>query len=257
MRDDRQELGEFAEELKLRVVYTMLLPSVRLAKAFKLSMKDVGDFAQMAYYHELKRQGLKMREASSLLDVSMRKVALLSKRLKRNFITAEREHGLPRRVEFMLWANPLSPARLEQAMPDVSPQDIAEALQTLESQGRVRQIEGRTTTYEVVRTEFRLVQDSWLARIDGLENLLGSVTAAVYARFFDGDESAFARTVSLRVRREDLPRLRKLYEEKIWAELVALDEAAKGDPEAESMDVSIVWAPYEYIKRREAGGEEP
>ena len=31
---------------------------------------------------------------------------------------------------------------------------------------------------------------------------------------------------------------------------LGIDEAAQGNPEGESMDMSIVWAPYEYLERR-------
>ena len=45
------------------------------------------------------------------------------------------------------------------------------------------------------------------------------------------------------MRKADLPTLQKLYQETLWPALVALDEAAKGDDEATSIEVSLVWAP--------------
>ncbi len=254
MSEDPKESPEQDERKQTQtwVVYALLLPSVRLARLFKIPLRDMGDLLQMAYYHELKRQGLKMRQISDQLGVSMRKVALLSKRLKHNFAADEDKHGLPRRLEFALWSGALSEARLQQAFPDAEPGQVRAALELLMRDGRVKENRGRTVTYEVNRSQFRLVQGAWLARVDGLNNLLENLSAAVFGRFFDGSDEAFARTLSLRVRREDLPKMRKLYEEVIWPELVKMDEAAQGDDDAQPMDVSIVWAPYEYFKTRRA-----
>jgi hypothetical protein len=83
------------------------------------------------------------------------------------------------------------------------------------------------------------------------------VTNAVYGRFFQAEPRAFARTLSLRLRPQDRQALTELYEEVIWKRLAALDERAKDDPQAESVDVSLVWAPYEYIQRKMAGDSTP
>jgi hypothetical protein len=226
-----------------RIVYAMLMPPSRLAQLLRVPLKDLGEWAQMAYFHETRRRGLKMREASGLLDVSMRKVALLSKRLKQGFVEPDEAHGLPRRVEFMLWAGPLSEARIAQAL-ELPADEVLATLEALKAQGRVEPIPGRTPTWKVVASEFRLVQSEWAARLDGLNNLLGSVVGAVYGRFFVRDPRAFARTVSLRVRKEDLPKLEILYQNVLWPALVELDKASKGATETEEIDLTILWAPY-------------
>ena len=254
-QDDKNNL-DLDHEMNRRVVYSLFLPVVRLAFVFRVPIKELGDWLHMAYYHETKRRGLKMREAAELLSVSMRKVALLSKRLKQNFIQAETDHELPRRIEFILWAGTLSEARLIQALPVEEPEAITAALQRLLEQGRVEEVPGRTVTYQVVRSTYRLVHDNLLARIDGLNNLLASTANAVYARFFRSDPRAFARTVSLRIRKRDEDALMALYRDVIWPKLVELDEAAKGDPEADTVDVSLVWAPYEYLRDEIAEGDE-
>lgn len=232
-----------------QVVYSLLMPAMRLCYVFKIPMKDVIDLVQMAYYHETRKNGLKMKEASTLLDVSMRKVAQLSKRLKRNFLEAEQQHELPRRIEFVLWAGPQSERRLCQALDDVPPSAVRGGLEKLIAEGRVRRNQGRTVTYETIRSEYRLVTDQIQARVDGLNNLLNSMANAVYGRFFKKEINSFARTLSLRVRRQDLVRLREFYDEVIWETLRALDEAARLDDEAQAIDVSILWAPYEYIQQ--------
>jgi hypothetical protein len=90
-----------------------------------------------------------------------------------------------------------------------------------------------------------LVRDDWLARIDGLNHQLGAVLRAAHGRFFKRDARAFARTVSLRVRREKISELEALYRDVLWPALVALDAECQGlDPEdIEEMTLSLCWAP--------------
>lgn len=230
------------------MIYSLLRPAIRTAFAFRLPIKELQDLVQMAYFHETRQHGLKMRQIAELFDVSMRKVALLSKRLKRNFLSEEAEHELPRRIEYMLWAEPISEARLCQALPEVPPEEIRQALERLIEQRRIRHVPDKPELFEVVRSEFRLVNDQVLARIDGLNNLLASVTHAVHGRFFKGEPKSFARTLSFRVRQEDLGELAEMYEEAIFAKLVELEKRARDDQEAESLDLSIVWAPMDYLR---------
>ena len=226
-----------------RVVYALLMPPTRLAQLLRVPLKDLGEWTQMAYFHETRRRGLKMREAAQLLDVSMRKVALLSKQLKLGFTEPDDTVGLPRRVEFMLWAGALSEARIAQALA-LSVEEVAGALATLQEQGRVELVPGRTPTWRAVASEFRLVRSEWTTRLDGLNNLLGSVVSAIHGRFFTKDPRAFARTVSLRVRGQDMHKLEALYQEVLWPALVELDRASKDGADVEEIDLTILWAPY-------------
>jgi len=234
-----RELGE-------RVIYALLRPAARLALAFGVPVKDVGEWLQMAYFHEARARGLLLKKVAAILDVSPRKAALLSKQLKHNFLDVEAEVALPRRVEFLLWAGPLSAARIKQALRD-DERAIDKALKKLVADGRVKLEPGATPRYAVVRSEFRLVDEAgWLSRLDGLDTLLGSVANAAFARFFGGARDkarSFARTAGLRVREADLARLQQLYSEMLWPALVALDEAAKGDEAAHSIEVSLLWGP--------------
>ena len=93
------------------------------------------------------------------------------------------------------------------------------------------------------------MSQDWLARLDGLNNLLSTVANAVDARFFQDNPHAFARTVSLRVREEDMPKLHALYNDVIWDTLRELDALARDDESAQEIDLSLVWAPYEFIQR--------
>lgn len=232
-----------------RVVHALLRPAARLALELGVPLKQLVDWLQMAMFQEARARGLKLREVAAALDVSPRTAALLSKRLKLNFLDVEAEVELPRRIEFLLWGAPLSLPRLAQALPEVDEADVRAALDRLVAEARVRTVPGATPRYEVVRSAFRLVGErGWLSRIDGLNNLLGSVRRAVVARFFGApaaQDTALARTVGLRLRPGDLPRLRELYENTVWPALVALDAAAQDHPDAVAIDVSVVWAPQE------------
>lgn len=234
--------------LKHRLVYSSLVLPIRLALLFKIPMKDLVDLLQMAAFHETKRRGLKMREVSELLDVSMRKVSLLSQRLRRNFADEEMEEELPRRIEFMLWAEPLSQARLIQVMRRDDAEDVLNAVEQLIEEGRVEVDHSQEQPiYRVVKHEFRLVSPEWTARLDGVNNLLSNIANALDARFFHEDERAFARTISFRVRDQDMDALKSMYRDVIWQTLSQLDEQAHDDPDAHVIDMSIVWAPYEFI----------
>lgn len=230
------------------MVYALLQPAARLAVKLGLPTRELAEWLEIATFHETRQAGFKMRESTELLGLSMRKLARLSKLLKHNFMRTEEEHALPRRIEFMLWAQPVSAARLAQAMPDVEPKRIDEALAQLEREGRVLRRGSRTTTYQASKPQRRLVRDDWIARVDALGDLLSTSVNAVYGRFFSGEPNAFARTLTLRVRREDLPELRRMYEEAIWKTLVEIDARAEDHPDAQAVTVSVVWAPYEHLR---------
>lgn len=233
-------------------MFALLAPAVRLAFTFGIPLRELCDWLRLAYFQETRRRGQRMREAARTLDVSMRTVAMLSSELKQNFLDAQQQVGLPRRVEFMLWAAPLSAARLRQVLRGIEPGAVDRALETLLEQGRIREVPGRTTRYEVVRSEFRLVDEKgWLARIDGLENFMGTVANAVYGRFFRNEPRAFARTLSFHVRADSAERMRELYENTIWEALRAMDAEAKGKPDSTMLDLSILWAPYDYLEHEE------
>lgn len=246
------------QELHERVVYSLMRGGVRLSRRFGFPLREALSLLQMAYFHELRASGMSLDEIGDALDVSRRTAARLSKQLKTNFFRPEREHELPRRIEFMLWAGPMSEARLRRELPDDA-DEVAGALAQLVAEGRARLEPGRVPRYAVARTAGRLVSAGWTARIGALNSLIGNVTQVVYARFLEGSPRAFARTLSLRVRREDEEALRRLYEDTIWPALEALDEAATGDPDALKMKVSLCWAEYEEPAPEGARhqGEEP
>ncbi len=228
----------------------MLFPAVRIARVLDLPLRSMGDWLQMAYFHELKRAGFKMRESATLLNVSMRKVALLSKRLKTNFLRADTEAGLPRRIEFLLWSGPQSRARIQQALPSVSRGDTNRAIAKLMEEGRIaKKRQGTRWVYETTARESRLVRGDWSARLDALYNFLGNVCHASFGRLLCDDPNAFVRTISFRLRKRDMAKLRAFYDTAIWTHLSQLEEQALGadDNETISLDYSICWAPVNYM----------
>ncbi len=246
------------DERVRRVVHALLLCAVRVARAYRLPLKSTAKLLELGYFRALRREGLTLSDTADLLDVGLRTAKRLSQQLRHNFRDAERGHGLPRRIEYALWAEPMSAARITQTMADVPPAELQATLDELVRNGRLALRPGRTPTYVPAKDRYRLVRDEWLARIDGLENLLRNVSDTVFARFFQGEKRAFARTLSLRVREADLERLQEMYERIVWETLSKLDDAAKADPDAPSvpLDFSILWAPHDFISDHVQGEAE-
>ena len=182
--------GRGAEQRTLgeRVMYALLRPAARVALAFGVSKRQLRDRLQMAHFHEARDRGLKLREICDILDVSPRAAALLSKQLKENFLDVEAEVALPRRIEFLLWAEPLSTARIRQVLGDVDNSAIDDALTRLEAEGRVTR-EDAKGRWKVVRGDFRLVDTKgWLSKLDGLDTLLATVADAAGSRVFGAED---------------------------------------------------------------------
>ena len=234
-------------ELRDRVLYALLGPAARTARVLRTPLGTLRDWLEIGYFHDARKQDLKLKEIAELMEVSMSKVALLSRALKENFIREDAEAALPRRIEFMLWAGPLSPAKIKQVLPDADADDVDETLRALVDEGRIHaEGEGDQVHYGLTMATDRRVWDSWLARIDGLNNALRNVADAVYARFFTDEEAAFARTVTFHVRREQLGELQAFYEQ-LFARIVELDGEACDDPDALALSLSMFWAPHDYL----------
>ena len=243
--DDACEQDESRRELERRVLYAMWLPGVRLSRAFNVALKEAGEWVELAYLREFIDEGVKLKDAAGLLDVSVRKVSQLASRLRENFFAPEVDHELPARVEFALWASPLSRKRIKQYLASFDEALIDGAIDALIEKGRVREVPGRTTTYEVVYGAARLVGDDLMSRIDALNTMLSNVTDAIFGRFFHNEQRAFVRSLQFRIRPEDLPKLRALYEESVWEALRQLDERARDDPDAIPMGATLCWAPMD------------
>ena len=250
MRPDNNRESLPKTELERRVIYSLMLAMVRLAKTFQVSLEEAQGLLQMAYFSELRKDGLKLREIADILDVSPRSVARLSKQLKSNFFRPEREHNLPRRILFMLWSEPMSQARITRELDDVDSELVTSALKGLQESGRITLNSGRVETFSTTRDAERMVLPGWTSRIGALNSLAGNVSSVIFGRFFEERPSAFARTLSFRLRRVDLPKLNELYEQEIWPRLEALD-ASGHDDEALAMNLSICWSELDTIPSRQ------
>lgn len=244
--DTRDSISE--REIVDRLVFALLLPAVRLARRHRVPLKRMKRWIETAYYREVQTDEMTIREVADRLDVSTSKVSLLSRQFKENFAGGDAELALSRRIEFMLWAEPLSLARLKQVLTDVEDAEIERVVDQLLDDDRLRADEsGRQTVFELNLQADRRTWDSWLARIDGLDNLLANLADTVYGRFFAEEPATFARTLTFRLRPEALDRLRTFYEEELFGLVRQLDAETEEDEEAQSLSLSVLWAPYRYL----------
>lgn len=229
-------------ELAERLIYSLLRPAVRLAMRSRLPMKELIRLAKVAYFQELRALGLTLQETADALDASLPTAARLSRELKRNFLRPEIEHQLPQRIEFMLWAEPLSRARLHQVLHEHPPEDIDRALESMVESRRIARAPG-SDVFGLEAPQVRLVSDSWFVRIGSLNHILENLSHTVVARFFETEtpREAFARNLNLRVPTALLGRLHSLYEEVLWTALVGLDEAAKGESDVHDVRLTFFW----------------
>ena len=171
---------------------------------------------------------------------------MLSERLRRNFNDTIDEE-LSRKIEFMLWVEPLSEARIIQILREETRGNVVKALKLLAKHQRVSiEIDKERRMYSVPTRTFRYVSEEWSTRLDGLENLVSNIANVIDARFFNKNFS-FARTVSFRIREQDKDRLIELYEQTIWDALSTFDQLAEDAPDVTSIDLSIAWSPYNHI----------
>jgi len=235
-------------ELQRRVLYAVVRPLVRLADAFRFPLAEVVDLVAAAYFHHLRDKGLRLAEIGDHLAISERTAKRLAKQLRETFLDAERRYDLPVRIEFMVWATPMSRTKVKQVLAPLDKREIDAAIDLLLAEGRLREDASRATPRLVVDAHVTsLVRDTWLARIGGLNSFLGNLTDAVYGRFFRAEPRAFARTLNFLVRRADEPALAKLFTDTLVPAIRALDAAAQGHDDADTVRLSVCWAPYQYL----------
>ncbi|MEL6177688.1 MAG: hypothetical protein AAFS10_01985 [Myxococcota bacterium] len=248
---DSEQISD--NELRRRVIYSVLLPAVKLAYLFNIPLKELLGWVETAYFHEVRSTGATLKETSQTLKISQRTAVRLSKQLRESFFLPEVKHNLPRRIEFMLWTQPMSEARLVQVLRDVEPEKVREALVALQTRGRIVEKQGRTLMYETRANLRRLPRDTWMARIGGLNSLMENVTNTIYGRFFHNEERAFARTLSFQMPATGLGRLKELYEAQLLPRLKSIsDDAVPGDEEGFEMQLTLCWAPYEYTSQMDS-----
>ena len=229
-----------------RMIFSLLKPAAVLGDTMGIELKTFTTMAQLAIYQQKKRRGLTQSEISKQLGVSSRTLDRVLKIMRNGFFEPESDHELPRKIEFILWGEPCGLARLVQLLDGYSAEEIQQALDVLVEEERARPIEGRTLKWGVTRRANRLSDDKLAAKIDGLNNVLGVISNAVWNRFFKESPQAGARTVTMLIRQEDIPELKQLYETYIWPRLVELDAQAQESQDSVEMGVTMVWSRSEH-----------
>ena len=235
------------QELQQRVLYALLVPAVRLAHVFGVSLKDLRGLVDTAYFQELRSAGLTHQQISKALGVSKRTAVSLSRQAREQFVGPAVHHNLPRRIEFMLGAEPMGEGRIHQLLPGVEPEDIRQALEELRAQGRVREIKGRTLKFAPAASVRSLPRDTWIARIGGLNSFTENLTNAVFGRFFRDEPRTFARTLTFHGGPQVFKEMTRIYQEAFLPGLQGLHYEEHAE-DAQAAQVSLCWAPYEYIK---------
>lgn len=242
-----------------RVLYSMLLPAVRLARLLTIPLRSLQDWTQMSYFEEWRRQGKKLREIAELLGISPRKVALLSKRLKQNFSAHEQGMALPRQIEYQLWPGPMSSARIKQVIQNATPEEIDEALERLVEDERVTVVQReRNVVYEVPRSHNRFIAADFGTKLDGLEHFLEIVARTVHLRFFQNAPEAQCRNIDSHIRKKDIKEIEKMYRELIWKRVVELEEIADAEPDRDQVvpiSLAVCWSRDDAKKMEGANGD--
>lgn len=252
--------SDSAHEFEGRLVFSALELACALAFKLDVPLKQTESFLQLAQLRGLSARfpELTQSQLAKKIGVSARTFARMIEATRENLFSAEAEHGLPRRIEFLLWSGPKSEARIAQLLSDAQIDEIRSALEALEAQGRIALRDGRTPMYEETQRTHRLVSDSLNARLDGVRNFLEVVEHVLTRRFRHADESAFARTVGFRVRTREIPKLRKFYEEELWPLLERFEEEAHGQSDAQEVGLVFAFSPMaeEGPMEEEAGKED-
>ena len=240
------------DELVARVLFALLRPAVRLATLFGVGLKELTRLLESAHYQEARARTATQRDVADALGVSARTADRLARQSREAFVVPEVEHHLPRRIEFMLAAMPMSAARLVQIVHDATEGEVLDALAALERDGRVTTESGRTTVYRPAAGVRSLPRDRWVNRIGGLESFGENLSNAAWGRFFADDPRAFARTLSFRLTDAQLTELDAWYQQSVLPVVIAWSEAAEATEDAPprtAMQLSLCWAPYEAMEQ--------
>lgn len=244
MREPERPMTISQQESRRRIAFAVLAPFARVAVNWRLPLREAKQLIELAYYAEARRRGYKLREVAELLSVSMSKLGLLSRDLKEIFDEGTTGQTTARRILSVLGAGPLSEAKVLSVLDDVEAEAVRAVLAEMVEQKLLELVAGRTPLYRLASGQYRLVREPWMARYDALNHLMTAIGQTVDARFERTDPSAMARTLSFKIRPEDLARLAELYEKQVVPLIVELDRKAVADAaEGISMNVAMMWAP--------------
>ncbi len=202
------------EERERRALFALMRPVATAAFDLRAPLAWVKGAILTATFAAGRSRGVGLREVGEVLDVSISKVALLSKDFKQGLFGSDEEQALELHIERMLSAEPLTLARLNQVLPETSISDIEEALDRLEANGRIScEGEGDFALYHLDIDASRSDWDQLLGGSDALGGALDVVAAGVLARTgvrpnAPGDEAkAGASSARVRLPKEALGEL--------------------------------------------------
>lgn len=231
------------DELYRQTVFSSLLTSARLAAREGLALKELKQLVGLAYFREVKRTGASLQEIQERLKVSISSAASLSRQLRDHFTAPDTTLAVPRRVLTLLWSGSMTESGIARALSDIEPEDLSARLAEMVADGRLVLEPGRTDRYALGGAEYRLVAAPWMARIDALQNLMGNVSRAIEARFFERDARAFVRTVTFRAPPDAAERMQALYREQLFELIRTLDAEGTEDPDSIELTLSLLFAP--------------
>lgn len=242
-------------ELRQRMLHAFGRSVAMLSDAFGSSLQEAQESIRMAYFHEMKSRGLKLRQISDQLDISERHVKRLQKGFRENFLDAEREYDLPVRIEFLLWATPVSRKKVKQLLKRFESDEsvVDKAIDDLIESGRVAELDGELVVQKNVHSK---LDHTLIARMGGLTSFISNLTDAAYARFIDEEPEAFARTMSFLIKDGDIERLLAHFGESLIPTIQQIDEEAQNAPDSRQLRLSVCWAPYDYIRKGQLGEDE-
>lgn len=250
------------EELERRVLLAALSLGVRLCCRLGVPLKELTQHARVAYFRELRQQGLSIAQCAEQLEVSERTAKNLARELRESFELPDHKHTLPTRIEFMLWRSPMSLARLHQVLKEHEHREVDEAVALLLKQQRIRlDDEPSTPVYVPTQSVNSQLSPDWIKRIGGLNSLMDNLYQVIGRRFFDeepcGDEDeqpqAYARTLSFYVEPGRLSALKRLFWEVVVPQIAALDQESHLKPGALPVKLTMFWASQEEEAPEEKG----
>lgn len=231
-----------------KVLFALFLPVLQIAIRFRVELRELNRLLELAYLREARRRGYRGVKLQDLLGISERKASQLSKSLREDFFDPGAARELPRRIEFLLWAQPSSVAKIRQIL-QADKVELNRAMKLLLSEGRIREISGRTTIYEVAQPEALLVDSEtknaiWSRRFDGLHDFLTEIGHCIYNKFFQAGDSGMSRVAVFRVRPQDVSELSAVFANNIYPKLVELEGRVNDSMNAKVVSACYTWAEH-------------
>lgn len=232
-------------EFQRRLVFSLLKPAVRLARRFRLPLKDFEHLCRLACFEEYRRRGgLSHADLSRTFGLSLRTIGNLERAYRADFFAPERELAQRRRVEDALRAGHATVA----AVADVVKVDAAEAerlLEVLVAGGRVQRdgSPGEAARYRLDPAYRNLMRADLDARVDGVNHQLDVMFETLRCRLLGDDGPALGRTLSFQGRDEDVAAMAETLVRALRAACGDVDDRAQEHGGDRAFAVTLALAP--------------